>query len=62
MSDWVFAVFVNPELQGRHVDVLDLLVLVGHMMQFDGIRASVWVEAGRRFPTCRGTASDLLSS
>ena len=41
VSYGVFAFLVDPGVERRHVDVLDFLSLshVGHVMQFDGVRA-----------------------
>ena len=40
MSDGVGLIFVDPRVEGRHVNVLDLFVWVSSVMQFDGIRAT----------------------
>ena len=42
MSDGVGLVFVDPRVEGRHVNVLDLFSesSLCHVMQFDGIRAT----------------------
>ena len=42
MSDRLLLRLVDPWVQGRHVDVLDLFAdsSLGHVMQFDSIRAS----------------------
>ena len=40
VSGGVCSIFVHPWVQGRHVDVLDLFVFAGDVMQFDGIGAS----------------------
>jgi len=41
VSYGVFAFLVDPGVERRHVDVLGLFSLghVGHVMQFDGVRA-----------------------
>ena len=40
VTDGVLLCLVHPGVQGRHVDVLDLLGLIGYVMQLDGIGAA----------------------
>ena len=54
MSDWVEAVFVCPRVEGCEIKVVDLLTLLDHVMQLNGIRASPeervsWLEPGHEF-------------
>ena len=40
VKDGVFLCLVHPGVQGCHFDVLDFLLLVGYVMQLDGIGTS----------------------
>ena len=40
VTDGVFAFFVRPRVQGCHVDVFDLFVFVGGVIQLDRVGAT----------------------